>query len=99
MSPPDAQSRNVTYLRRMQSSQRRSRASIEFSVKSNNSRDALSAPGYVFCFDYFRLLLLLFSVDNVLQLSLLMFDRDLAVAFLTDLDVRPSHGIRPDAWF
>ena len=32
---PNAQSRNVTYLRRIQSSPRRSLASIEFSLKSN----------------------------------------------------------------
>ena len=46
-----------------------------------------------FCFDDFGLLLLLFAVDRVLEPPLLIFDRDLTIAFLSHLDVRAAHGI------
>jgi hypothetical protein len=46
---PNAQSRNVTfYLRRMQSSPRRSRACIEFSLKSKRARDVIVAQAHDF---------------------------------------------------
>ena len=47
---PNAQSRNVTYLRRMQSSPRRSRASIEFSVKSKSRQGCVIGTVPRFCF-------------------------------------------------
>jgi hypothetical protein len=47
---PNAQSRNVTYLRRMQSSPRRSRACMEFSVKSKSLQGCDLGTGPRFCF-------------------------------------------------
>ena len=47
---PNAQSRNVTYWRRIQSSPRRSLASIEFSVKSKSLQGCVIGTGPRFCF-------------------------------------------------
>lgn len=55
---PNAQSRSVTYLRRMQSSPRRSRASIEFSVKSKRRQGCDIGTGPRFGFGRSALLAL-----------------------------------------
>ena len=44
-------------------------------------------------FDHLSLLLFLFAVNGVLQGPLLIFDRDLTIAFLTYFNVRAAHRV------
>jgi len=67
------------YLRKIQSSPRRSRAWIEFSLSQSGSTDATAARGHA------SLLLFLFAVNAVLYGRRLIFGRDRTAAFLTYL--------------
>ena len=107
---PKAQSRNVTfYFRRMQSSPRRSLASIEFSMKSKRLQACVMGTVPRFCFGLaaaraaagcsnfasttFPCCCSRSSINGVRQWPLLIFNRDLTVAVLTYRNVRAAHGV------